>query len=763
MPAFASQRRTPRRAGVALTGLIALSLSGCAEQQADPPPAEAPAAVDSDRQTAFRVRADATAGLNKDGGWAAGLDQVAEVTVDRPFRLRFEVAAGDDAGTRRYRLESRRNGGPWQAVTAEDFPYPYKFEELTADPARESLRIERGSAEAISITTDEAAAYWRIDAGPEGVLAWAQYDIHWTPTEIAAEFRLPDAEMAGAAVVFDRDVEGGSTRVELLTPDRLRVVRRQAGEDIVLTERAAVLDPGSWQELKLLIDGRDLVVELDDAEVLQHALERPTRPRLGVYVPAGRAAELGPLTLETDAASPRTSILRADGFRHGDSTNDLLPGSGQPFTGGAGISFAERTPAWDADGGHGEWSFPLVIRRFADEAALNEHGDRFDYRLVDEQGEPVPAEVTASVRVRVPDGHLGGTFVETPMRLGPWQAGNGELYFVLEPSETWNRMMVVKSSDHGRSWREVDGPNRPQTGDLEGFASVRVGSRIHMLHQTSEAVLYHAFDTADHPEQPDRWAVRDERVDAPPEPPTQVADLAVRPDGRILAVYGAGEELRVAVRRPDGAWSEPHTIAEPSGATLSGPSLLLGANGIAHLAYTASDGSARYRRIGADDAIGKPVRFAADLATGEQDVGAILPLVALPEPEALSLIWRSADGRLRERRVDAGGRWSDPVNVSDRIVVQSAVDSDQVGADAVADGDTVHLLFIEDGTGRLFHSARSSGDWTEPRVVVTDADVQWVRGSIIEAADGERVYGFVYDAGSNGGSGRNRFATLSLR
>ena len=98
-----------------------------------------------------------------------------------------------------------------------------------------------------------------------------------------------------------------------------------------------------------------------------------------------------------------------------------------------------------------------------------------------------------------------------------------------------------------------------------------------------------------------------------------------------------------------------------------------------------------------------------------------------------------------------------------QVVVQNAVDSDQVGADAIVDRDTLHVLFIDAATGHLLHVAGRDGEWSAPDPVVTDGTVQWVRGRVIETPDGARVYGFVFDAGSNGGSGMNRYAELPLR
>jgi hypothetical protein len=46
--------------------------------------------------------------------------------------------------------------------------------------------------------------------------------------------------------------------------------------------------------------------------------------------------------------------------------------------------------------------------------------------------------------------------------------------------------------------------------------------------------------------------------------------------------------------------------------------------------------------------------------------------------------------------------------------------------------------------------------------VVEGIDAQWVRGRVVLDASGSPVYGFVYDAGSNGGSGMNRYGVIDL-
>lgn len=104
-----------------------------------------------------------------------------------------------------------------------------------------------------------------------------------------------------------------------------------------------------------------------------------------------------------------------------------------------------------------------------------------------------------------------------------------------------------------------EGPENYLRADLnadEGFGSVLIDDQIHIVHQTSYDVWYHVFRTSDHSEKPDTWAIQDERIASTEEPPTQVADIAVRSDGSVVVVFGGPHKIHLSVRSPAGQWSE---------------------------------------------------------------------------------------------------------------------------------------------------------------------------------------------------------------
>ncbi len=79
---------------------------------------------------------------------------------------------------------------------------------------------------------------------------------------------------------------------------------------------------------------------------------------------------------------------------------------------------------------------------------------------------------------------------------------------------------------------------------------------IHIIHQISEGVYHHSFATSDHEESKDRWIVVSRLITSHDKPPTQTADITLRPDGSLVAVFAAGTHLKYSILEPFGKWSK---------------------------------------------------------------------------------------------------------------------------------------------------------------------------------------------------------------
>jgi len=721
----------------------------------------APAAV---QEGTFRIRSQLGAPLNADTGWAGAPGEAVTVEADHPFRLRMEIAPQADGGS--YALQARRNDGAWETLEAQDFPYPKRELELDfaalppgAPPPGWTLRA--GSADDLAIVDDPAGRLLRASGGGDGL--YALYPAPWPLPEfsLAARFRLPAEGSESFAMLFGY-VDAANHGLVRFDPERgVAILRVADGAETLLAEQAAPITRGEWHEAEIQLEGARIVLSLDDdALELAAPLRGMKSGEPGLAVPPGGEVELAGLTIEGVARTPLVSIVATAAYTNGAPTTDLLEGSAAPFTPAFGLSLAERTPAWAGANRHGEFEWPLVIRRFGDGPQLNEAGDRFAFRMVDAADRVVPGGAVANVTLAIPPGHLGGTYVENPGRIGPWQAANGDLYFIMEPTETDNDFMMMKSSDGGRSWREVDAANRPQTNDLESVDSRQLGDRIHIIHQVTEGVHYHVFRTSDHPTHPDSWELRDE-VAAQAEAIAQTATMAIRSDGSIAAIFLA-DRMHYAIRALDGTWSTPVEIDPDAASINAGPQAVAGRDDVIHLAYFSDDGRIWYRRLMPDGTLTAAQLLAEGAGTSRAEYGAVLPLAYDLRSDTVIIVYRLADGTLWERRVSNSGEPTPAVLVSPQRVITDAVDSQQPAADVVVDGEAAHVLFVAEDSRGIFSTREDGGRWRTPVLKVDGIEGSWVRGNVLERPDGSRVYGYVYDAGSEGGSGLNRYAELPL-
>jgi hypothetical protein len=761
----------PRKSYLAIPLLtLAATISGCANSDRD----ESYATNNQGLvQSAFRIRSDEALPLNASSGWAAGVNQNAIINVDDPFRIRFEVEARSDAArTHSYSLEYRRNDGMWKPLTAEDFPYPIKdyaidFSEPAEMAVASRFDVINGRRDVFASEEIDDDTFLRAKSGNQPLLALARYSTRWEAVEYGVSMRLPEGNSAG--IVFGYEDAQNHFRLDATANGDINIVKVTDGSESVIFTKAAGVKSDQWIEVKIVRQGSEIEVEYEWDEFIEGIafsadMGQPIpESRMGIYLPSGNTSDFKGFEIEGQTHSPRVSIISSPAFEYGEATEDLIDNSDLPFAGGHGVSYGDETPEWTASQAQGEWEFPIVVRYFSDGAKQNLSGDTFDFRLVDETGEPLDSIANPRITAEVPIGHLGGTFVETPLRVGPWEASNGDLYFLMEPSETDNMMMIIKSEDGGENWFEVDGGNRPKTGDLEGVAQTLAGNQIHTLHQTSEHVFQHVFRTSDHPGHPDTWAFTDELLASPAEPPTQVADLAVRSDGSIVGVYGSLEKLHYKIRSPEGVWGKEIIVDKNDARGLSGPVVTLGKDDVVHFAYTGIDGTAWYRQILPSGEMTPRQNISSAMGTSVESNGGILPLVYLPDSETVSIIYRLDNGELWERTANSAGELSTPTQVTTHNVVTSAADSEQAGADAVGYGSSVHVLYIEDDTGRIYHTYRGEdGNWHEPKIEVDGVDALWVRGQVIKKTGQGAVYGYVYDAGSYGGSGMNKYKELTL-
>jgi hypothetical protein len=326
----------------------------------------------------------------------------------------------------------------------------------------------------------------------------------------------------------------------------------------------------------------------------------------------------------------------------------------------------------------------------------------------------------------------------------------------MEPTETDNRFMMVKSTDDGASWREVDGDNRPPARDLEAVDAVRVGNLIHIVHM-EDVVWYHAFQLPSREGPTEGWVTQSELIADPERPPLQSVGIEIFPDGQRLMFHADGPRIIVRTYKAPGNW--PLLARIESGTWVSGIQVVRVPDNRIGLVYTDGDGNGWLQLWMASGPLDEPMRLTSGLGRTENDAASILRPAYLPEDNSVTVIYREQDGRLHERRLDlASAELSDPVQVVKGPVIQNAVDSDQTGADLLAYAGGLHLFFIPSESRDIFYTkSHHPGVWSEPVPLVQDIQGSWIRANGLDPD----TIGFVYDAGSLGGSGMNRYGSVS--
>jgi hypothetical protein len=182
--------------------------------------------------------------------------------------------------------------------------------------------------------------------------------------------------------------------------------------------------------------------------------------------------------------------------------------------------------------------------------------------------------------------------IETPGRIGPFKDGNGNLYTFIESSVNSNRLMCIKSTNGGDTWREIDGSNRPANGDVEAL-DVQVsndGHYLQMVHHATTTIRYYEFKMSTAASNPDTWVTGSEVEIATTtgDLGQQCAAIAIRSDGDIIAFYNryisTVDHLFYKIDTGGGFGSE-ETLEDQSVYEWHWASVVIGESDLCHIFY----------------------------------------------------------------------------------------------------------------------------------------------------------------------------------
>ena len=416
-----------------------------------------------------------------------------------------------------------------------------------------------------------------------------------------------------------------------------------------------------------------------------------------------------------------------------------------------------------------ELEFCIRIMSFHDGPTQNVEDDTLEFRVVEGDGTVFGGTyVNPVITVTETAGYIGGTYPETPCKIGPYVDANGNIYVLIEPAESQNDPIMIKSTDGGDTWREKDGAGRPTTNDVEGVDIVKVTDTLHILHQEGSSVVYHRFTMSDHGSTPDEWTIIDEAVATVTSFTTQCCSLAVLADGSIRGFYVDGTSplrVRYKTRSTGGTWGSEQTVDSEASTDFISPFCVLAESDKVYVVYkNDTDGIIYVRDLNSSSTLSgrTTVSTGIDAATNNDHVPYCPPVYYDDGGvEVIALIYQkdgtAALAELFSKYIRDGSLGSE-ATASDNDCERSQGGSHMIIATSTADEKTLHLIYGQNGTDDGWHAQNpDEAGWGTDVEIHDNADMHWVRANVFTHSGGNggnKVLGYIWDNGSAGGTGR---------
>jgi hypothetical protein len=493
-------------------------------------------------------------------------------------------------------------------------------------------------------------------------------------------------------------------------------------------------------------------------------------------------------TIEPDGGTATFSAVNKPSSQFSDAaatSTELLTNQGQTYVNGQGDW--DNSATANPDDSETELEYALMIMQWYDGPAKVADSNTIQFRVVEADNTAFTTySQTPTVTVNMPTGYIGGTMVESPNHLGPVADSNGNIYTIIEPSETDPKMMMIKSTDGGDSWAEIDGAGRPVQEDLECVDIQQVDDVLHILCHDGGAVYYHTFQTSDHASA-DQWGTIDNAVITGISLGTgqQTCALGVHSSGDKIAVYNKLSTSDRLFFKVDtgGGWGSEQNLEVTSGYNWHWATGIFDANGVFHVFYSGEDGvngeiyHVDITEISTVWTLGS--RESIDTAAGDgNDYDAdIVPPVTWGSGASADVMMAYIDpddDKLYSVVVTNNGSPGTRKALSDNAIAYNPGDADMPGftnsrqpaASLSVNGTDVYCHFSDGTTLDLYRdTAADDGGWTTDVEELDGKTVQWVRSHTFTHSSGnggKTVVGYIYDNGSDGGTGHIWYGELEI-
>jgi hypothetical protein len=482
----------------------------------------------------------------------------------------------------------------------------------------------------------------------------------------------------------------------------------------------------------------------------------------------GGYAEVGVYTAAS-GIGPAVSLLSSQYANEAAITTERLTNDGGTWVEGLGMEADSQTSNFSLQNQETEIEFCLMIHSFHDGYVQNVAGDTLTFRLVENDDTAFTGGyVSPVITVAETAGFIGGVMIETCSNIGPFCDGNGNLYLLTEISHTGGNidMVMIKSTDGGDTWREMDGANRPTSQDLEAIDIQQDGTDLHIMFQGDETdMAYNVFHTSDDGADPDEWWAGPEEIPDAGLANTincQCAGISVLGDGALWAFWiqndGAFDYIAYKKRTAAGVWDVAESDVDNTANTdFTGFTVIRGAqqNGagseLTHIFYQdytnltiyhkslTSAGVLSARQSCEADADGEFVPLAQAVYWDDGGDEVVMCCVLDASDEKMYSVVVTNDGDPEARKA-----------VSDNTVGIDLIGGDQPSASLAIDTatSTAYFHYVDSATKDLFRdSAVNDGGWGVDVEEADARDIYMLRSRVFthNAGNGSaKVVGYAY-------------------
>lgn len=468
------------------------------------------------------------------------------------------------------------------------------------------------------------------------------------------------------------------------------------------------------------------------------------------------------------AATEAAGAIVSAQFNDGDAATELLTNT-TTYVNGEGSEDAETEGNYGLSNEETEFEWCLLIHSFHDGPIQNVVSDTLEFRVVEDDGTVFTGTYTnPTVTVDETLGFIGGTFVESPGRVGPFADSNGNLYAIIEASVTDPAFLIIKSTNGGDTWREQDGSNRPTENDSECIDAVLDGDEIHIMHHpggTTPTIRYHRFRVSSHATNPDTWEITDESVHVSSGQTDQACAISVRSDGTVVGFYrrtDTNQNIKYRIRSSGGTWGSENNLDTTTSVDFTGVMCALGTSDKTHIFYKDhTNGDIYHKSLTSGDSLSARELVEGDAGTVNE--WAMTPAIFWDDAGAekiMVIVQDDSDDILYSVVITDDGTPESRKQASDVAAQSHQGGSEQPTADLAVDSasDTTYLLYSRLTDGDLYRDkAVNDGGWGADVEEQDAVEIDFVRSMVFTHSSGnggEKVLGYLYDNGANGGTGR---------